>query len=79
MKLTRDQIADAYRELDRRFRHEAILCDTPEEVHDLLVSMLQGLYSVFIVLAENWPDVRTWTDEEEEKRGYFTDNTAERR
>jgi hypothetical protein len=73
MKFTRDHVRQAYNEIDRRvehtIRHENLT--EPEEIHDLIVTMLQGLYAVFCAIADNWPEVRMWTEEEERKREYF--------
>ena len=58
MKITRRHVNSSYNEIDRRI--ERMLRDGDlalSEVHDERNAMLQGLYSVFMMLSDNWPEV----------------------
>lgn len=46
----------------------------PEAIESCRLEMLQGVYSVLMVLSSNWPEVRIMCDNEEECREYFTEN-----
>lgn len=41
---------------------------TPDELIEIRYDMMQGVYSALMVLAKNWPDVRSMTDHIEEER-----------
>lgn len=46
----------------------------PEAIESYRLEMLQGVYSVLMVLSSNWPEVRIMCENEEEHRGYFTES-----
>lgn len=46
----------------------------PEAINSYRLDMLQGVYSVLMVLSSNWPEVRIMCENEEERRGYFTES-----
>lgn len=73
MKIEKYHVRKAYNEIDRRIQSlvdEGTLrkeCEIREERN----SMLQGVYSTFMMIADNWPDVRYWCDVNERERGYY--------
>ena len=74
---TREQVAAAYDELKRRLMLDVIeYADDhdddgmPESVYFAIArSMMDGLYSVLMATAANWPEIVQWTEQEEMKRG----------
>ena len=44
----------------------------PETINSYRRDVLQGVYSVLMVLSSNWPEVRIMCENEEERREYFT-------
>ncbi|MBR5279953.1 MAG: hypothetical protein IKU26_03170 [Clostridia bacterium] len=74
---TREQVAAAYDELKRRINQEVAEYpeayngyEMPENVYfETARAMVDGLYSVLMATAANWPEIVQWTDQEEMKRG----------
>lgn len=67
IKFEKEQIEAIYDEVDRRMLM-AINDDCFENEYEIMRerrTMHQGVYSVLSVLAINWPEVRSWTDEVE--------------
>ena len=78
---TREQVAAAYDEIIRRLNLEITEADsflpdllTKDDIDNNAYHLVQGLYSVFSSLAANWPEVREWTDKEEDERGIFRED-----
>lgn len=72
MKIEKYHVDKTYNEIDRRisdmiYKEEI----SQEEIHEVRNNMLQGVYCTFIMIADNWQDVRHWCDVCEEERGYF--------
>ena len=76
MKIERDQVTKVYDEVARRIDDEIRdgMLETAGDVHEEWCIMLQGVYSTLMMLAGNWPEVRSWCDEEEAERGIFNDD-----
>lgn len=73
MKIERRHVNSSYNEIDRRIQHminDGTL-ETEDDIHDQRNAMLQGLYSTFMMIADNWPAVRQWCDTNERDRGYY--------
>lgn len=74
---TQAEVAAIYIELNRRIRSDlkqGVLANDAE-AREWYKGMLQGVYSVLMLQADNWPQVRIWCDKEEEDwswrfRGY---------
>lgn len=73
---TREQVQAAYDELKRRVNLEVEEYpelyddqDMPEsDYFEMVRFMTNGLYSVFMATATNWPEIVQWIQEEETKR-----------
>lgn len=65
-------VEDVFDEVDRRMEVEmkegGFAGCTQDEVNEYYNAMLQGVYSVLIVLAKDWPAVARMCDSEEERR-----------
>lgn len=71
MKISREQVSKCYDELERRIKMDvAELHLTRRQMRDERIDMTQGLYGTLMALADNWPEVVGWTEEEEEKRSW---------
>lgn len=72
IKFERPQIEAIYDEVDRRLC-PLIQTDnfTHEELRDERCAMMQGVYSALSACASNWPEVRQWIDEIEDKRNWW--------
>lgn len=68
-KFTMDDIEKVYKELERRLMI-ALEDGDAENAHDLRVDMLQGVYGTLMVLASNWPEVRSMCDMIEQQYEY---------
>ena len=75
---TREQVQAAYDELKRRVNLEVEEYpelyddqDMPEsDYFEMVRLMTNGLYSVFMATATNWPEIVQWIPEEETKRAF---------
>lgn len=75
MKIEKYHVNKTYNEIDRRIDdmiHDGAL-ETPEEIREERNAMLQGVYSTYMMISDNWPDVRYWCDVNERERGYYED------
>lgn len=76
MKIKKEHVSKSYNEIDRRI--EIMIHDgdfsNETEIQEYRNAMLQGLYSTFMMISDNWPDVRSWCDTAERERGYYADN-----
>lgn len=72
---TKDDIKTVYREVNRRLKidveeafEDRIENISVNDIIDHRDEMLQGVYSVLMVLSEDWPAVRDMCDEEEDEQ-----------
>lgn len=72
MKIEKYHVDKTYNEIDRRIS-DMIYKEEIEhyEIRDVRNDMLQGIYSTFLMIADNWPDVKHWCDVNEQERGYY--------
>lgn len=75
MKIEKYHISKTYNEIDRRI--EGMInngdLETPEEIREERNAMLQGVYSAYMMISDNWPDVCEWCKRNEEERGYYAE------
>ena len=84
MTITKRAVNMAYNEIERRLAHivyEGAFGDDggeemTREIEEYREAMLQGLYSTFMMIADNWPEVRHWCDVAEAERGYYKEDIA---
>ena len=64
MKIEREAVDKAYNEIERRIMSD-IEDDTacPAVIRERFSDYEQGLCSTFMMIADNWPEVRAWIDE----------------
>lgn len=75
MKIEKYHVIKTYNEIDRRIEgmiHDGAL-ETPEEIREERNAMLQGVYSTYMMISDNWPDVCEWCRHSEEERGYYAE------
>ena len=67
-KFTKEDVERVYDEVERRIQIDVRddCFDTQDEIIEYRNAMLQGVYGTLMVLASNWPDVRSMTDVIEE-------------
>lgn len=72
MEIYREHVKKVYNEIERRLegmvRNGYFGCE--EEVGEARKSMLQGVYCTFMMISDNWPDVRLYCDLTERELGY---------
>lgn len=72
MKIEKHHVYKTYNEIDRRIS-DMIYKEEIEhsEIRDVRNDMIEGVYSTFFMIADNWPEVVQWCHVCEEERGYY--------
>ena len=72
IKLTKEDIAKVYDEIDRRVNmdmKDGFL--DGDSVEDYYKTLLQGVYGAIMAISDNWCDITSWMDEIEVDRYWW--------
>lgn len=72
MKISFEHVQKAYNEVERRLELDISYGALPTEYEyiERRNAMLQGVYSVLMMLSDNWPETRSFCDRVEQERKY---------